>query len=87
MRCKKRCTNAIVFEFSKGRLVVARDIKIIPSDDQFAKVAKAAYLETLVDRDEESKTTLGLEDRFLLLDDDPLSEGTREGKKRLITKA
>jgi len=58
-----------------------RDIKIISSDDQFAKVAKAAYLETLVNGDEEGETTLGLVDRVLLLEVDPLSEGTREEKR------
>lgn len=44
-------------------------------------IVKAAYLETFVNGDEEGETTLGLEDRFLLFDDDPLSEGTREEKK------
>jgi len=57
------------------------DIKSSPSDDQFAKVAKAAYLETLVNGNEESKTAFSLVDRFLLLDDDLLSESTRKKKK------
>jgi len=73
--------DAIVFEFPKGKSLATRDIKIISSDDQFVKFAKAAYLETLVNGDEEGETTLGLVDRFLLLEDDPLSEGTRKEKR------
>lgn len=42
---------------------------------------KAPYLETFVDGDEESITAISLEDRFLLFDDDPLSEGARMEKK------
>lgn len=77
------------FRIFQEKSVERENIEIVPSDDQFAKqVAKAAYLETFVNGDEEGKTTFGLEDRFFLLDDDPLSEGTAEGEKKgLITKA